>query len=70
MLAINCFAFQGKWDFAFARNEDLPRSNYHKYTVKQRRQLLASLVPVTWPPEPPYSEPFTVLDRIAKDRKR
>jgi hypothetical protein len=69
LLAVNCHAFQGKWDFAFAKNMDLPRSTYRKYTAKQRKQLLASLVPVTWPPQPPFFEdPFRLLDEIACDR--
>lgn len=54
LLAINCFAFQGRWDFAFARNEDLPRSTFKKYTPEQQKKLLASLVPVRWPPSPPF----------------
>lgn len=71
LLAINCFGFEGKWDFAFCKNADLPRSNFSKYTPTQRQQLLASLVPVTWPPEPPfYADPFKILDEIAKDRKK
>lgn len=71
VLAVNCFGFEGKWTFAFARNEDLPRSTYAKYTKAQRKQLLASLVPVTWPPQPPFAaDPFPVLDAIARDRRR
>lgn len=71
MLAINCFGFEGKWDFAFVRNTDLPRSNFRKYTEAQRKMLLASLVPVTWPPMPlNYADPFPVLEAIARDRKR
>jgi hypothetical protein len=71
MLAINCFAFQGRWDFAFARNEDLPRSSFRKYTKEQQKLLLASLVPVTWPPKPPFfADPFVVLDRIGMERAK
>ena len=69
VLAINCFGFDGKWEFAFARNVDLPRSAHRKYTPEQRQQLLATLVPVTWPPEPPfYADPFLMLDRVAAAR--
>lgn len=33
--------------------------------------LLASLVPVSWPPEPPfYDEPFTLMDRIVKGQRK
>ncbi|MHB1155280.1 MAG: restriction endonuclease [Phycisphaerales bacterium] len=67
VLAINCFGFRGQWDFAFAQNADLPRSKYRKYTEEQRKCLLASLVPVTWPPQPPFSaDPYEILDGIEK----
>ena len=54
ILAVNCYAFTGEWDFVFARNSDLPFSTYKKYTEAQRKALISSLVPVTWPPEPPF----------------
>ena len=56
ILAVNCYAFTGKWDFVFARNNDLPFSTYKKYTEAQKKSLIASLVPVTWPPEPPFHQ--------------
>lgn len=69
LLAVNIFAFENTWRFIFAKNSDLPRSNYPKYTEEQRKYLLASLVTVTWPPEPPfYAEPFRLLDEIAEAR--
>lgn len=71
LLAVNLFAFEEEWRFAFAKNSDLPRSKYKKYTPKQRQWLLATLVRVTWPPEPPFhAEPFGLLDEIARDRTR
>lgn len=54
ILAVNCFAFESRWRFVFARNSDLPSSNYRLYSEKQRRFLIASLIPVSWPPEPPF----------------
>lgn len=70
MLAINCFGFRSKWDFVFIRNADLPRSTFRKYTPAQQRSLLASLVPLTWPPQRPFfADPFVVLDRITKDHR-
>ncbi len=69
VLAVNCFGFRGVWEFAFAANDDLPRSNHKKYTDAQRAALLATLVPVSWPPKPPFAEnPFTVFDGILKRR--
>lgn len=65
ILAINCFAFEEEWRFAFCKNTDLPRSKFRKYTDLQRSKLLASLVPVTWPPQPPFrEEPFSLLDEL------
>ncbi len=54
VLAVNCYAFKGKWRFVFARNGDLPTSNYRSYSKTQKRFLIASLIPVTWPPERPF----------------
>jgi hypothetical protein len=69
LLAVNCFAFGGKWRFAFAKNKDLPTSNYKKYTEEQRKQLIASLVPVTWPPKPPFTDnPFKLLDELVREK--
>ncbi len=54
ILAVNCYAFEGEWRFVFARNSDLPASNYHGYSETQKRFLIASLIPVMWPPERPF----------------
>ncbi len=71
ILAVNCFAFQERWDFAFALNRDLPCSTYRGYTPAQREHLIASLVPVTWPPEPPFvADPFPLVERLYRERKR
>jgi hypothetical protein len=70
LLAVNIFAFENVWRFIFAKNSELPRSSYSKYTPEQRKHLLASLVTVTWPPKPPfYAEPFQLLDELAEERK-
>jgi len=65
IIAVNLFAFEEKWRFAFALNSDLPRSNYQKYPPAIRRQLLATLMPVTLPVGPPYIEsPIPLLERL------
>lgn len=61
VLAINCYAFDRKWHFAFAKNSDLPTSSFKKYTQVQRENVIASLVPVAWPPEPPFHTDLRVL---------
>ncbi len=65
LLAVNLFEFQKNWRFVFAKNSDLPRSRYKKYTKAQQKHLLATLIDVTWPPRPPFrDEPFTLLDEM------
>lgn len=68
LLAVNVFAFENNWRFIFAKNSDLPRSRYRKYTEGQRKELLASLVTVSWPPELPFAdEPFSLLDGLLSE---
>jgi hypothetical protein len=54
ILAVNCYAFENKWNFVFARNSDLPSSSFAKYTQVQKDNVIASLIAITWPPEPPF----------------
>lgn len=69
LLAVNCFAFGETWKFAFAKNSDLPTSTYRKYSPAQREQLIASLVPVSWPPQHPFTDdPFELLDELIDER--
>lgn len=69
ILAVNVFAFAGIWRFVFAKNDDLPTSSYRKYTDYQRQHLLATLVNVSWPPQPPFlEEPFTLMNEIIQNR--
>ncbi len=70
ILAVNCFAFENKWNFVFALNRDLPKSTYKKYSEAQRDQLIASLVPVSWPPELPFvDDPFPLVEKLHQERK-
>lgn len=69
ILAVNLFEFGQKWRFAFAKNSDLPRSTYKKYTADQRKHLLATSIKVTWPLEAPFrDEPFSILDELAAEK--
>ncbi len=61
ILAVNCYAFNKEWQFAFARNKDLPYSNYRGYTEEQRKWLIASLIPITWPPVLPFYDDLKEL---------
>jgi len=65
VIAVNLFAFEEKWRFAFALNEDLPRSSFRRYAPSVRRQLLATLMPATWPLSSPYIEsPVPLFERL------
>ena len=69
VLAVNVFAFENQWRFVFARNQDLPRTTFNKYTPAQQEHLLTSLVPVTWPPQPPFtSDLYSLLDAMLTER--
>ena len=69
VLSVNCFTFNNRWHFTFARNRDLPRSTFRKYTEMQRAHLLATTVPVTWPPSGIFTENiFSLLDTIIEER--
>lgn len=69
LLAVNIFHFGKEWRFAFAKNINLPRSTHKGYTEDQRKYLLATGIPLTWPLGPPFrDEPFTLLDEIVAAR--
>lgn len=69
ILAVNMFAFHGKWEYAFARNKDLPHSTSKKYTESQQKQLISSLITITYPVQPPFVlDPFVLLEEIEKEK--
>lgn len=68
VLGVNLFGIEGKWDYVFAKNQDLPRSTYGKYSPEQRLYLLSSLVPIKIPVQPPFSNDlFEILDSIINE---
>jgi len=65
ILAVNLFQFKQEWAFAFALNDDLPRSRHKAYTTMQREQLLATSVDVSLPITPPFVvNPFDLMDLV------
>jgi hypothetical protein len=69
VLAVNLFGFENTWRFIFAKNNDLPRNTWRKYTPAQQALLLPSLMPVTWPCAPPYrDEPYSLFDELLAER--
>lgn len=70
VLAVNCYAFNNRWQFAFALNRDLPKNTYKKYTPAQQDALLPTLIPVSWPVQEPFvTDPFVLLDRLVAERE-
>ncbi len=72
ILAVCLFAFGNTWRFAFALNENLPRTTWHGYTATQQKYLLKSAMQISWPLEAPYVDDlFAVLNRlVAKGVRR
>ncbi len=69
LVAVNLFGFRHEWEFAFALNRDLPRSESAKYTPAQRKHLLATSVKISLPLAPPFvGDPFILLDRLLAER--
>jgi hypothetical protein len=68
ILAVNLFQFTEEWNFAFALNRDLPRSNARSYTAYQKENLLATSIKVTWPISSPFVlNPFDLLDVLLEE---
>ena len=71
LLAVCLYSFGQVWRFAFALNDDLPRSTWKGYTPEQQKYLLPSSMKITWPLSAPFAdEPFTLLDRLLAERTR
>lgn len=77
VLAVNIHAFEGKWKFAFAKNEDLPtmegatRGAAKDYTEYQQKNLIKTLIGISNPPGPPFVDsPFQLFDELIEERAR
>jgi hypothetical protein len=67
IIAAGICSFRNKWEYGFALNEDLPRSD--KYG-ESSSHLIASLVNITYPLQKPFeTDPFIVFERIIEIRK-
>lgn len=66
VIAAGIFSFRNKWEFGFALNEDLPRSNQYG---EDSSHLIASLVNITYPLEAPFVDnPIEILEKIIQKR--
>lgn len=72
ILAAGIFAFREKWDFGFALNSSLPASGNARYSDYQRQHLITSMIPITWPLQPPFvSDVYGLLDQlVVRERTR
>jgi hypothetical protein len=67
VIAVNLFAFGEIWRWGFAKNRDLPCSKFRGYSQYQKQHLIATMVQITWPLEPPFRlEPFQLFDEIVQ----
>lgn len=67
VIAAGIFSFRNKWEFGFALNGDLPRSNQYG---DNSSHLIASLVQITYPLESPFvSDPFEIFDKVIAQRE-
>ncbi|HRO43525.1 MAG TPA: hypothetical protein PL009_11875 [Flavipsychrobacter sp.] len=65
IVAVNLFAMEEEWKFAFALNKDLPKTKYPKYSAFQQQQLIASLIKIQYPLQPPFvDDPYLLLDQL------
>jgi len=67
VIAAGIFSFRNQWEFGFALNEDLPRSDRYG---KNSSNLIASLVNITYPLAQTFEkDSFIIFDRIIEKRK-
>lgn len=68
VIAAGIFSFRNKWEYGFALNDDLPRSNVYG---SNSSHLIASLVNITYPLQPPFlSDPIKVFEKVIAKRRR
>lgn len=72
VVAVGLYQFGNTWRFAFAKNEELPRSKERKDTKKSSsisaedaNYLIKGTLPITWPLKSPYTDDlFSLLDSM------
>ena len=69
IMAVNLYKLKGKWDFAFLRVDDLPRSRGN-YPDGLREQLARSQIKLTVPLQEPFRwDLYELMDEILQERK-
>ena len=70
LLAVPLFHFGEKWRYAFAKNSDLPRSAYKRYSPEIRAQLIRSSIKIEWPLRAPFcGDLIPLLDLIVREKR-
>ena len=70
ILAVCLFAFTGDWDFAFALNEDLPRSTDQSLAPEDRQHLLKGSIEMSLPLDEPFTDELEpLLETVADERE-
>lgn len=67
VVAISLFSFGEKWRFAFAKNSDLPHPSNRTKNISDddRQYLIKSLIDITWPLKPPFTDNiYNLLDEF------
>lgn len=72
VVAVGLYQFGNTWRFAFAKNEELPRSKERKATKKSSsisaedaNYLIKGTLPIIWPLKSPYTDDlFSLLDSM------
>lgn len=77
VVAVNIHAFNGKWDFAFCKNEDLltmagaTRGAAKNFTELQQLNLIKTTQPMPFAVPAPYTrDPFKLFDEILAERAK
>jgi hypothetical protein len=65
IIAVCLFGFIQEWQFAFALNDNLPRSSFRKYSSEVQHRLLASSMPISLPLRAPYIDsPIPLFEHL------
>jgi hypothetical protein len=71
LVAVPLFPYIKRWDYAFAKNSDLPRVKPRRGKIREEdsEYLLATTIRITWPLEFPFQlDPVPLLDAVVKER--
>lgn len=67
LVAVSLYGFGSQWEYAFAKNEDLPHPNQRAKRVppEDREYLIKSLIDITWPLKAPFTTNiYSLLDEM------